>query len=486
MVVEGPAGIGKTALVAAARRPRARGRAAAAGGARHRARAGVRVRRRAAAARARGPRRRRRAAFEGAARYAAALLDVPLAEPAPLPLGPEGAFAVLHGLYRLTANLARRRPLALLVDDAHWADARVAAVPGLPREPARPGARSCSSSPRGRSASPGAPRSPRCWPRAALRRCCARRRSATTRRRSSCAPPSPRPSTPLCRSCHALTGGNPFFLRELAGALREAGADRAADVLGAAPDGVVASVRARLARFPRPAQRLAGAAAIMGDGALVRHAAALAELDDQRGRRGRRRAARRPDPGRHAARCGSCTRSSAARSTSSCRRPRARPATSARRACSPTEDAAAGAGGRASARDRAARLRVGLRPAPRRRARGGAARRARRVGHLPAARARGAAVPRQPPRRAAGARARGVAHARPRAGDRAPAARRRDDEGHRRAALRGAHARGDGRHERPVAGRRDRRARARGQPRRGPGPGPAHRGVTWSAWAASR
>ena len=59
----------------------------------------------------------------GVARYAAALLDVALAEPASLPFGPEGAFAVLHGLYRLTANLARDRPLALLVDDAHWADA---------------------------------------------------------------------------------------------------------------------------------------------------------------------------------------------------------------------------------------------------------------------------------------------------------------------------------------------------------------------------
>ena len=39
-----------------------------------------------------------------------------------LPFGPEGAFVALHGLYHLTANLARRRPLALLVDDAHWAD----------------------------------------------------------------------------------------------------------------------------------------------------------------------------------------------------------------------------------------------------------------------------------------------------------------------------------------------------------------------------
>src|SRR5262249_60522470 len=31
--------------------------------------------------------------------------------------------AVLHGLYWLCANVAAQRPLCLLVDDAHWADA---------------------------------------------------------------------------------------------------------------------------------------------------------------------------------------------------------------------------------------------------------------------------------------------------------------------------------------------------------------------------
>ena len=54
-----------------------------------------------------------------------------------------------------TGDLARRRPLALLIDDAHWADARVAAVPGLSREPARASRPSCSSSPRGPLGEPG-------------------------------------------------------------------------------------------------------------------------------------------------------------------------------------------------------------------------------------------------------------------------------------------------------------------------------------------
>ena len=37
-------------------------------------------------------------------------------------VAPDPSFAVLHGLYWLCANLASERPLALVVDDAHWAD----------------------------------------------------------------------------------------------------------------------------------------------------------------------------------------------------------------------------------------------------------------------------------------------------------------------------------------------------------------------------
>ena len=64
---------------------------------------------------------------------------------------PDPSFAVLHGLYWLCADLATERPLALVVDDAHWADGaslRFLAfllprleelhTRGSPSEPARP------------------------------------------------------------------------------------------------------------------------------------------------------------------------------------------------------------------------------------------------------------------------------------------------------------------------------------------------------------
>ena len=249
--------------------------------------------------------------------------------------------------------------------------------------------RSCSSSPHGRPASPAAPRSPRRCVRARPR-CCARARSATTRRRSSSASAVPEAVASLCRTCHALTGGNPFFLRELAGALREAGPDRAATCSAPRP---TASSRRSGPGSPASraaAQRLAGAAAIVGDGALLRHAAALADLDDQRGRRSRRRAARGPDPAEpRALRFVHPIIRSAVHEQLS---PAARSAGHERAArMLAAEDAAPERVAAHLLATEPHALGVGLRPAPRRRARGGAARRTRRLRHLPAARARGAA-----------------------------------------------------------------------------------------------
>ena len=170
-------------------------------------------------------------------------------------------------------------PLALLVDDAHWADAaslRFLAYLGNRLDQVRV-LLVVAARPLGEPAGAG------------VAEMLAEAAPALLRPQSLSEDASadlvrvavPDAMAPLCRTCHELTGGNPFFLRELTGALREAGAERAGDVLGAAPEGVVASVRARLARFPRAARQLAGAVAIVGDGALIRHAAALADLDDR-------------------------------------------------------------------------------------------------------------------------------------------------------------------------------------------------------------
>ena len=128
LVLEGPPGIGKTVLLAAARD--------AAG------EEGFRV------LRARGAELEREFAFgvvrqlvepvmagasqeerawllDGPPGVAARLLGLPglgAGLPEGTPFAPDPSFAVLHGLYWLCANLAAERPLALVVDDAHWAD----------------------------------------------------------------------------------------------------------------------------------------------------------------------------------------------------------------------------------------------------------------------------------------------------------------------------------------------------------------------------
>jgi DNA-binding CsgD family transcriptional regulator len=128
LVVEGPAGIGKTVLLALARDAAEK--------------EGFRV------LRARGAELEREFAFgvvrqliepvvvgasreersellDGPPGVAARLLGLPGlggATATAAPIVPDPSFAVLHGLYWLCANLTAQRPLALVVDDAHWAD----------------------------------------------------------------------------------------------------------------------------------------------------------------------------------------------------------------------------------------------------------------------------------------------------------------------------------------------------------------------------
>src|SRR5215831_9163799 len=128
VVVQGPAGMGKTALLSGARP------SAEAGGMRVLRGRGAELEREfafgvvrqlfepvlAAASPA-----EREELLDGAPGFAAQALGLPGAAPAAAAETADRgdwSFAVLHGLYWLCANLASGSPVCLVVDDAHWAD----------------------------------------------------------------------------------------------------------------------------------------------------------------------------------------------------------------------------------------------------------------------------------------------------------------------------------------------------------------------------
>ena len=128
VILEGPPGIGKTAVLKAARSSaEALGLQvlAARGAELEREFAFGVVRQLLEPPLAQATTEERRDLLDGAAGLAAEALALPGFDPsgANLVVGPEPPFAVLHGLYWLCANLAASRPVCLIVDDAHWADA---------------------------------------------------------------------------------------------------------------------------------------------------------------------------------------------------------------------------------------------------------------------------------------------------------------------------------------------------------------------------
>lgn len=284
-LIEGPPGIGKTRLVEAA------GSLAdeygltalsARGGELEREIAFGIVRqlfeRRLAAADA----RERDLLLAGAARLAAPVLD--LAADAQL-AGDDGGSRVLHGLYWLTANLAERQPLAILIDDLHWADAaslrfllylgrRARELPLFivaARRPAEAAAAGQLHSALEREVA-AVKLEPEPLTVAA---------ASALVRDSLGADPDPA----LALALHDAAGGNPFLLGEVIEAMRDEGlpldapsARRIGDLM---PRGVSRQIVLRLGRLPAAASALARAVAVLGMQAELRHAAALARLEPE-------------------------------------------------------------------------------------------------------------------------------------------------------------------------------------------------------------
>ena len=191
-------------------------------------------------------------------------------------------FAVLHALYWLTAALAERSPLLLIVDDAHWSDAaslqylafllpRLEELPVLLVLARRPGEteQNCTlariaTDPLAQRLAPG-PLS----------------RGAATELLN--AELGVKPDEAFTAAAYEVSGGNPFLLCELLRTLTEQGvrpgAEQARLVWQLAPERVTATVGLRLERLSAQARTVARALAVLGDNAEPRLLAALAELD---------------------------------------------------------------------------------------------------------------------------------------------------------------------------------------------------------------
>ncbi|MGE3140524.1 MAG: AAA family ATPase [Thermoleophilia bacterium] len=281
VLIEGPAGIGKTTLARAARDD------AAARGMAVRAATGSEldtgfpfgvVVQLLGPVLAGAPPERRQRLLGGAAALARGVLEPEAAAPR----GPDASHAILHGLYWFTATLAEDAPLLLLVDDVHWCDAaslrwleflgrRLEGLPVLVIATARPGEAGEREGLLGALAAGPAARRVRPAPlsRAATGALLAREMADA-------------PEEPFGDAVHDGSAGNPLLVRELARAAAENGlrgrAGEAEAVTALAAGGLAEDVGRRLAALGPGAGALARAVAVLGEGAPLRDLAALSGL----------------------------------------------------------------------------------------------------------------------------------------------------------------------------------------------------------------
>jgi DNA-binding CsgD family transcriptional regulator len=84
-----------------------------------------------------------------------------------------------------------------------------------------------------------------------------------------------------CEAVHRLTAGNPFLVAELLRELPGSEPPSVSEIERARPDSVARGVNRRMSRLSEAARALGDAVAILGDGCELRHGAALAGLDER-------------------------------------------------------------------------------------------------------------------------------------------------------------------------------------------------------------
>jgi DNA-binding NarL/FixJ family response regulator len=191
------------------------------------------------------------------------------------------SFAALHGLYWLVANLALGAPVVLAVDDLQWTDEpslrwlvylchRLEGLPVLVAASTR--------APR-----PGhSPLLAELLAIGGVQILCPRPLSEPAVAQLVCGGLGTQPDPVFVAACATVSGGNPFVLRELIFDLAADGvapvAAQAAGLADRVPGQVERVVLARLGRLDQTAAHLAQAVAVLGEGSGLRLAAALAEL----------------------------------------------------------------------------------------------------------------------------------------------------------------------------------------------------------------
>lgn len=204
------------------------------------------------------------------------------------PATPESAFAALHALFWLTANIASRKATLIAVDDAHWADVaslrylhflarRVADLPVALLVALRPlGMDHAEPALSSLVEQAGQPLQPAPLSAQAVATLVRSQLGAATE-----------PDVRFVEACQQATDGNVFLLTELLRTLRASGieptAQAAPRALSVAPDSVRRRVTLQLATLPRSAAALARAVVVLGEAELP-EAAAQAGLEHDEAR----------------------------------------------------------------------------------------------------------------------------------------------------------------------------------------------------------